>query len=124
MKKIFIGVMIVISFVFVVKISYVQTQNIMGDGNITRRKLRTIKLDIEKRNFDNIWSGLKYLRIFFEDNLIDPDQLKELIIERGITEIKPGAFRGCNTLKKVTLPEGIENNWIPSISRMSELGLY
>ena len=31
MKKIFIGVMIVISFVFVVKISYVQTQNIMGD---------------------------------------------------------------------------------------------
>lgn len=30
-EKIFIGVMIVISFVFVVKISYVQTQNIMGD---------------------------------------------------------------------------------------------
>lgn len=31
MKKIFIGVMIVISFVFVVKISCVQTQNIMGN---------------------------------------------------------------------------------------------
>ena len=31
MKKIIIGVMIVISFVFVVKISCVQTQNIMGN---------------------------------------------------------------------------------------------
>ena len=31
MKKIIIGVMIVISFVFVLKISCVQAQNIMGD---------------------------------------------------------------------------------------------
>ena len=45
---------------------------------------------------------------FFEDNSIDPDQPKELIIKRGITEIEPDVFRECNSLKKVTLPDGLE----------------
>ena len=107
MKKIFIGVMIVISFVFVVKISYVQTQNIMGDE--TSQEENCEQLSWTLKNGILIISGQgKIPTDFFEDNLIDPDQLKELIIERGITEIKPGAFRECNTLKKVTLPEGLK----------------
>ncbi len=60
---------------------------------------------------------------FFEDNLIDPDQPKELIIERGITEIEPDAFRECNSLKSY-ITRWIGNNWTTSISRVSELGLY
>lgn len=107
MKKIIIGVMIVISFVFVVKISCVQTQNIMG--NETSQEENCEQLSWTLKNGILIISGQgKIPTDFFEDNLIDPDQPKELIIERGITEIKPGAFRGCNTLKKVTLPEGLK----------------
>ena len=57
MKKIIIGVMIVISFVFVVKISCVQTQNIMGNETSQEENCEQLSWTLRKRNFDNIWSG-------------------------------------------------------------------
>ena len=99
MKKIIIGVMIVISFVFVLKIRCVQAQNIMGDETSQEENCEQLNWTLE--NGILIISGQGKIPMdFFEDNLIDPDQPKELIIERGITEIEPDAFRECNSLKK------------------------
>lgn len=107
MKKIIIGVMIVISFVFVLKISCVQAQNIMGDETSQEENCEQLNWTLE--NGILIISGQGKIPMdFFEDNSIDPDQPKELIIKRGITEIEPDAFRECNSLKKVTLPDGLE----------------
>ena len=100
MKKIIIGVMIVISFVFVLKISCVQAQNIMGDETSQEENCEQLNWTLE--NGILIISGqVKIPMDFFEDNSIDPDQPKELIIKRGITEIEPDAFRECNSLKKL-----------------------
>lgn len=107
MKKIIVGVMIVISFAFVLKISCVQIQNIMADETSQEENCERLNWTLENGILTISGQG-EIPMDFFEDNLIDPDQPKELIIERGITEIKPGAFRGCNALKKVILPEGLE----------------
>ena len=85
MKKIIIGVMIVISFVFVLKISCVQAQNIMGDETSQEENCEQLNWTLE--NGILIISGQGKIPMdFFEDNSIDPDQPKELIIKRGITE--------------------------------------
>ena len=96
MKKIIIGVMIVISFVFV-KISCVQTQNIMGDETSQEENCEQLNWTLE--NGILIISGQgKIPTDFFEDNSISTERTD---YRKRITEIKPDAFRGCNSLKKL-----------------------
>ena len=57
MKKIIIGVMIVISFVFVLKIRCVQAQNIMGDETSQEENCEQLNWTLENGIFDNIRSG-------------------------------------------------------------------
>ena len=61
MKKIIIGVMIVISFVFVLKISCVQAQNIMGDETSQEENCEQLNWTLE-----NGILRVKYLWIFLK----------------------------------------------------------
>ena len=72
MKKIIIGVMIVISFVFVLKISCVQAQNIMGDETSQEENCEQLNWTLEN-GILIIYGQGKIPMDFFEDNSIDPD---------------------------------------------------
>ena len=82
MKKIIIGVMIVISFVFVLKISCVQAQNIMGDETSQEENCEQLNWTLE--NGILIISGQGKIPMGFFLKIIQLIQTnrKELIIKK------------------------------------------
>ena len=92
--------MIVISFVFVLKISCVQAQNIMGDETSQEENCEQLNWTLE--NGILIISGQGKIPMdFFEDNSIDPDQPKELIIFNRLQKLN--AYQSI-----VSTPSGIQ----------------
>lgn len=105
--RIFLCLMVMFIVISVLRPNVGHVKNIMADGIVQEGENGDLKWSLK----DGVLtiSGTGEIPIdFFEENSIELDAPKELVIKEGITSIGYAAFWGCDEVKKVTLSSGLE----------------
>ena len=105
--RIFLCILMMFIVLSTLRLNVSHVRNIMASEMIQEGEAENLKWSLKDGVLTISGTGEIPME-FLEENSIEFDAPKELVIKEGITNIDYGAFWGCDEIKKITLPNGLE----------------